>query len=306
MSIWTTIPAHVTPKPLIPVLTVGNLKGGVGKTTVVANLAMALVQARIRVLAIDLDFQASLSVALPPAVMPRYEKSNGAINVLLGSSYDMFHDSQVTGKGVPPFSDLSLVRTSFELADVEDRLFARFVLGKYQHDPRFALAQKLADPRLKQDFDLVILDTPPRVTMASINALCASSHVLIPTSLTPLAQSGAVTFTRYLTKLRNALCPNIEILGVLPTLTHGTLNDTEKKTLKALGELLSGATIWSEYFIPNRQAIADNQVRHNPEAREKFKRLATKVAEELKLKPDAGSHSRSIHPGAPGNWWSLS
>ena len=139
ISIWTAVPAQVSPQPAIPVLSVGNLKGGVGKTTVVANLASSLAKRGFRVLAIDMDFQASLSVALPPAIMPRprREDSDGGVSTLLGESYDMFHDGRVTGRGVKPFADLYLVRTSFKLSDVEDQLFARFILGRYEHDPRF-------------------------------------------------------------------------------------------------------------------------------------------------------------------------
>ncbi len=164
MSIWTTIPAQVAPPAAIPILSVGNLKGGVGKTTVVANLAIALVQAGLRVLAIDLDFQALLSVALPSNVMPRYEIADGGIHILLSEDYGIFHDTRVTALGPGPFSNLSLVRTSFQLADVEDKLFAAFILGEREKDPRFALARKLSDPRLSRDFDLVIIDTPPRLT----------------------------------------------------------------------------------------------------------------------------------------------
>jgi cellulose biosynthesis protein BcsQ len=129
VSIWTTIPAHVVTPPNAPVVSVGNLKGGVGKTTVVSNLAIALVQAGMRVLAIDLDFQASLSVAVPPGVVPRREVANGGVHALLSESYDMFHDDRITAVGVGKFADLSLVRTSLDLADVEDKLFAAFFLG---------------------------------------------------------------------------------------------------------------------------------------------------------------------------------
>ena len=126
MSIWTAIPAQIMPPPAIPVLSVGNLKGGVGKTSVVANLATALTLAGYRVLAIDLDFQASLSVAFSSNIMPRSESANGGIHALLSESYDMFYNNQITATGVKPFEDLSLIRTSLELGDVEDKLFAAF------------------------------------------------------------------------------------------------------------------------------------------------------------------------------------
>ena len=283
MSIWTTLQAPVVPPAAIPVLSIGNLKGGVGKTTIVANLASALVQSGMRVLAIDLDFQASLSVALPPVIVPRFESEDGGAAILRGAAYDMFHDHRFTGRGIGRYDGLSLVRTSLDLADVEDRLFAKFILRKEEEDLRFALARQLSDPRLRNDFDLVMIDTPPRLTMASISALCASSHVLIPTALTPMSRSGAVTFGEYLTTFRNSLCPRLQTLAILPTLTHGALTTPERVALGEIANRLPGVAIWEDCFIPRRQAIADNEVHKHPESRERFLHLARRVIQGLGL-----------------------
>lgn len=296
MSIWTTLPANVVAPPKVPVLSVGNLKGGVGKTAVVANLAVALTKAGLRVLAIDLDFQASLSVTLPSNIMPRLEKADGGIHVLLSESYDMFHNSQVTATGAAPFSDLSLVRTSLELADVEDKLFAAFILGEREKDPRFALARKLSDPRLARDFDIVIIDTPPRLTIASINAFCASTHVLIPTALTSVSLSGAVTFVQYLTEFGKNLCRPIDVLGVLATFTaRGELNAVEKKALDNLADYLPRIDVWSDIFIPLRQAIANNAVLQDADSRARFEYIAQKIIVKLGLRRNGNYQSRDAH-----------
>jgi chromosome partitioning protein len=306
MSIWTTFPAKVAQSPTVPVLTVGNLKGGVGKTSVVANLATALVQKGLRVLAIDIDFQASLSVALPPQIMPRHETSDGGINVLLGSSYDMFHDSRVTSRGVGNFSDLSLVRTSLELAKVEDMLFASFILGKEEQDPRFALCRKLLDPRLENDFDIVIIDTPPRLTIGTINAICASSHVLIPTALTPVARSGAATFVQYIREFYHAICPRLHLLGILPTLTSGTLTQRELAILNNMAQSISGVPIWTEQHIPRREAIANNLVHQHAPSRARFEALAEKIMTELNLKPGGTDEGLRAHGRTQFGWHSIS
>ena len=296
MSIWTTLAANIVSPPPIPVLSVGNLKGGVGKTAIAANLAVALTLAGYRVLAIDLDFQASLSVALPSNIMPRHEIADGGVHALLNESYEMFHNSQITAKGVTPFSDLSLVRTSLELAEVEDKLFAAFILGERKEDPRFALARKLSDPRLARDFDIVVIDTPPRLTIASINALCASTHVLIPTSLTSVSRSGAVTFAQYLTEFRKSLCPSVRILGVMATFTaNGTLNPAEEKALDQIAAYLPDVDVWRDIFIPVRQVIANNRVLKDPQERERFKYIAGKVAAKLRLNRDGNTHGRDAH-----------
>ncbi len=299
MSLWTTLPASVVPSPSIPVLSVGNLKGGVGKTAVVANLAVALTQAGLRVLAIDLDFQASLSVALPSNIMPRWETHDGGIQVVLNESYDIFHNDQITAKGAPPFSHLSLVRTSFELADVEDKLFAAFILGERERDPRFSLARKLSDPRLARDFDIVLVDTPPRLTIASINAFCASTHVLIPTALTAVSRSGAITFVEYLSEFRKHLCPSISVLGVLATFTAtGVLSPAEQKALDELERYLPLIQVWRDIFIPLRQDIANNRVLQNPDCRGRFAYIAQKIIGKLGLHPNGDNDGHRARSGA--------
>ncbi len=298
MSIWTTIGAPVVPSPAVPVISVGNLKGGVGKTTVVANLACALVRLGFRVLAIDLDFQASLSIAIPPQIIPRNEEGDGGANVLLGESYDMFHDTRVTAKGIKPYADLSLVRTSLMLADIEDRMFASFLLGQSREDIRFSLARKFIDPRLGRDFDIVLIDTPPRLTTASINALCASTHVLIPTALTPLAYNGAATFVAFLSEFRSRLCPRLRILGVLPTLTRLPLNPAELLFVTQIENDLPGVNVWAECAIPDRQPIADNKALANADAKLRFDILAQKVATELRLVPNGHNAGRRLNKSA--------
>jgi cellulose biosynthesis protein BcsQ len=299
MSIWTTLEAPVMPPPAIPVLSVGNLKGGVGKTSVVANLAVALTLKGLRVLAIDLDFQASLSVALPPNVMPRYEIADGGVHALLSENYDMFHNSHVTAMGVSPFADLSLVRTSLELAEVEDKLFAAFILGERENDPRFALARKLSDPRLARDFDLVVIDTPPRLTMASINAFCASTHVLVPTALTSMSRSGAETFVHYLKEFRKTLCPSLDMLGVVPTFTaHEELTLPERRVVEQLRLYLPGIDVWEEPVVPRRAGIANNEVLKDKALRGIFAGVARKIILKLGLKPDGSPQDRYSHRSA--------
>jgi chromosome partitioning protein len=288
------------------VLSVGNLKGGVGKTTVVANLAIALVQAGLRVLAIDLDFQASLSVALPTSVMPRREIADGGIHALLGESYDMFHDDRITAVGVGLFNDLSLVRTSLALADVEDKLFIAFFLGERERDPRLALARKLSDERLGRNFDVVLIDTPPRLTMGSVNALCASTHVLIPTSLTSMSRSGAVTFVHYLSEFRKTLCPSLRVVGVLPTFTaKGSLMPPEEKALEELAKFLPGMEIWRDVFLPIRQEIANNRVQQSPDSKARFDFIAQRLIRKLGLVRHGIDEDQYAYPGAGYNWADL-
>ena len=282
MSIWTTIPAAHVPPSALPVLVVGSLKGGVGKTSVVVYLAYALSLLGYRVLAIDLDFQSSLSAAFNEA-LPSVDV-DGAIHVLLLSSEEVFFDRRVVSDGYPPWQNLTVVRATFELADVEDRLFADLILGRSGLDARFALARKLAEPRLRKDFDIVLIDTPPRLTIGSLNAICAGTHVLIPTAPTVMSISGAVTFVDILERFKKSLALRIRVLAVLPTLAYqAEMNARENKLIDNLATDLPNIEIWKNLHIPRKQAIAENRRFNDLNIEPFFKPLALKIESALGL-----------------------
>lgn len=108
MSIWTFHPGFVPPKPSIPVVVISNLKGGVGKTTIAANLACALVhEVKLRVLAIDFDFQGCLSEALQLVV--GRSVNSGAINLLKQEDVAVMFDLATTTFGSGLAADLSVI-----------------------------------------------------------------------------------------------------------------------------------------------------------------------------------------------------
>jgi cellulose biosynthesis protein BcsQ len=139
--------------------------------------------------------------------------------------------------------------------------------------------------------------------MASINALCASTHILIPTTLTPMSESGAVTFSQFLEEFSNVLCPKLKILAALPTMTKGTLDQSEIKTIENLAKKMP---VWIEHSIPRRQAIADNRLNKDAFVRDLFDRLAEKVITTLGLHPDGPDEGRRTYRGAPIGGYRLS
>jgi len=69
----------------------------------------------------------------------------------------------------------------------------------------------------KEAYDIVIIDAPPRLTTASANALCASTHVLVPTILDNMSATAAVNTLDAIQKLSDQVSPGLKILGVVPT-----------------------------------------------------------------------------------------
>ncbi len=243
-SVWTQFPLPFVQQPVLPVLAVGNLKGGVGKTAIVSYLALALAARGYRVLAIDLDFQGSLTTVLN-YIRLRPEHT-GIIDFLLSESSDVLYDYQVISPSLPAWKNITVVGADFSLADAEDSLFAQLVMGTGSFDPRTLLAHKLAEPTLKHDYDVVILDTPPRLTIASINALVACTHILIPTAPTTVSMNGAHTFIALLERLREQICPRSRTMAVLPTL------GLHHKLPAGIGRGFQDVEFWADLHIPRR------------------------------------------------------
>ena len=200
------------------VLTIANLKGGVGKTTLVGNL-IAFFDRRMgkRVLALDLDYQGSLTTML------RKERGAGSressINLLLtkGAGADaLFRASRSLAPRLPRSS---IVPAFYELALFEDRALVEWLLQQGGDDVRYRLAQVLLDDAVRERYDVVLIDVPPRLTTGTINALCASTHVLVPTIFNPLAAEPVENFIRASKLLMDKLNPKLSFVGVVETMT---------------------------------------------------------------------------------------
>jgi cellulose biosynthesis protein BcsQ len=297
MGFWSDFALpHVSP-PSIPVLTIGNLKGGVGKTGVATYLAFALAKRQYRVLAIDLDFQSSLSTSLAHVMLSL--NGEGAMNALMSNSSDIFFNNQVVSQCVPPWQTLTVVSSNLELAEVEDSLFAELAKGKAPIDPRILLARKLSDPSLKGIFDIALIDTPPRLTIAALNALASCTHVLIPSAPTAVSVKGVETYVSLLHEPQNAVCPNGRILAILPTLgLSKELSDAQKKLFHRLERDLKPVDVWLDLHIQRRAAIADNRFYGERQISELFEPLADRLINAMGLqtngpnaghRPDAGT-----------------
>jgi len=214
-----------------PIIVVGNLKGGVGKTTVTANLiAHYALKKGERVLGIDLDFQGSLTAnALSQEnrdtlLVVESEKGLSPAAQLIDNrdaAWLQYAPHEIAG--VPT---AKLISTYYSLAGVENRLMIEWLLGKRSGDIRYQLASVLHDPLIQRSFDRIIIDAPPRLTTAAIQALCAATHVLIPTVLDELSTEAVGAFADQL-RIHQKLWPSLKIVGVVGTMTtNSTLSPT--------------------------------------------------------------------------------
>jgi chromosome partitioning protein len=240
----------------IPILMVATLKGGVGKTTLAANLAAQLAinwlnstGATLRVLLVDLDFQGSVSTmtvsdasrfALP-------SKANLLVSGELADGLLRQVAEPMTRPGMRPLS-IATVPAYYDLAQAENRTLVEWLLPLSDHDlisrllrlvnlrppapprsakdVRYLLAEALLDPQVQANYDLVIIDAPPRLTTAHVQAMCASTHLLIPTISDRLSGDAVARYVDQVATHRLgpsgndslAICPGLELIGVIGTM----------------------------------------------------------------------------------------
>ena len=194
-----------------------NMKGGVGKSTTTYNLAVGLVKFHNkRVLVVDIDPQGHSSVALG---IPTWELKIQLKDLLMGTAkvHEVIAHTD-SGVDVMP-SNLLLAEQEIPISGLPGREL---------------LLRKALAP-ISENYDFVLIDCPPNVGVFSINALMASSSVIIPVDMSYLGLLGIGGFERTINLIRERLDHPIEIAGVLATRFDGR-NNLSKSVLEKLQE----------------------------------------------------------------------
>ncbi len=186
-----------------------NQKGGVGKTTTTVNLGAALARAGRRVVVIDLDPQANLSLHLD-VQLESGEPSSYA--VLLGNSTfaAALRDTKTPGLRLLP-SNIDLSGAELELANAFGReLILRDAIDTWEKEHREKHGEAPAD--------YVLLDCPPSLGLLSVNGLVAAHEAVISVQTEFFALQGMTKLVDVVSLLRRRLNPRLEITGFLPCL----------------------------------------------------------------------------------------
>jgi cellulose biosynthesis protein BcsQ len=221
------------------IISLMNLKGGVGKSTIAANLGATLWRHfDRRVLLVDLDFQSSLSsLCLPAGDIDGLRRDKAFVQRL-------FHRKPGEFESIYPClhrirkdagCKCEILATDEDLADLEEQLMMQWVIGETDDDIRYRLRSLFHSDLVQQRYDYILLDCPPRNTTASINALAASDYMLIPVLMDQTSADAVPRMLSTLRRLKNnkevPLCPELQVMGVVANrvLQDGKLTPDEQQ-----------------------------------------------------------------------------
>ena len=182
------------------VICITNQKGGVGKTTTAVNLGYYLAKDKYRTLIVDFDPQGNATSGLG---LDKSELEASMVEVMQGTV-------ALEGAIVPTrHKHLDLVPTTPELANAEVELVSQ--TGKFT-------ILKNALSRVANDYDYIIIDSPPSLSLLTVNGMIASNYLLLPVQTEFYALEGVAQLLESMKLVRKAMNPHLQLLGILATM----------------------------------------------------------------------------------------
>jgi chromosome partitioning protein len=233
------------------IIAFGNLKGGVGKTTLAANFgAYVIKELQLPTLFVDLDFQASLSNLLIQACVGS-EIADQDIESLIDRLFEDRPELTAIHESIlhldPKLSRGWLVPSSYQFAQFENRLLMRqLLLEQVGLDVRYRLAHALLRPEVTRKYKVIIIDLPPRMSLGAINALIACHYFFVPTILDKLSSEAVGQFLSHMRAVRDELELDLELAGIIGTMS---LRDELRPSEQRIWDNLESAGhVWRNGF----------------------------------------------------------
>jgi len=186
------------------IIVIANQKGGVGKTTTTVNLAAGLAEADKKTLIVDLDPQGNATSGLG---LDKNELENTLYDILVNEEdpQETIHETGIENLYIIP-SDKNLAGAEIELVGVKKR--------------EFRLREALK--KIQDDYDYICIDSPPSLSLLTVNGLTASDTVLIPLQCEYYALEGLSELLQTIILVRDNLNKDLKLQGVILTMFQRT------------------------------------------------------------------------------------
>ncbi len=218
------------------VYAIASQKGGVGKTTTAANFGIELAREGYKVLLIDADAQGSLTASLGYTEPDRLDETLATVmgNIIKEEHFDkrlgILHHQE----------GIDLLPCNIELSGIECSLVSTFcrevVLSKYIY-------------RIKHDYDYIIIDCAPSLSLITINAFATADKVIIPVQAAYLSLKGLEQLIKTISKVKGGLNTKLGIDGILITMLNNRTNYA-REIVTLLDEAYGGAVHIYDSKIP--------------------------------------------------------
>ena len=197
------------------VLCCGNQKGGVGKTFTTENLGVGLAQEGKKVLLVDMDPQASLTISLGH---PRPDELPVTISDMMQK---VIMDEEIQPQeGILTHPEgVDLMPASISLSGLEVSLVNAM--------SRESILKQYLEP-LKKEYDFIILDCMPSLGMLTVNALAASDQLIVPVQAQYLSAKGLEQLLQTVNKVKRQINPKLRIEGILLTMVDSRTNNAKE------------------------------------------------------------------------------
>lgn len=202
------------------IVSISNIKGGVGKTTTAAVLAVGLAEKGYRVLLIDSDPQTNLTMCF------LQEQTDE-----LSSLYDIYGDGEsIDDVKVPVRDNMDLVIGDFELCNAD---------MQFTKAGRLKMLKK-AIKSIGTEYDFIVIDTPPNLGILSLNAFIASNYVLVPMTVDSFSLKGVRLLKETLGDVKDETEKELPVAGILLTRYNSRTNVSKllEKSLNSAATLL--------------------------------------------------------------------
>lgn len=226
------------------IIAFGNHKGGVSKTTTTASVGSILASRGYKVLVIDLDAQANLTVSLL-----KQEPDDSIYYSLTGKREGL--------PIIPVSENLSIVPASLQLAMAELELTAAISREK--------ILSELLEP-IKDNYDFILIDCPPSLGLLTLNAFTASNEIIIPLIAEVLPFKGLTMINNFISQVQHRLNPKAHVSGILIARWEATklTREIEQRLRQQLGSLVFQTKIRKNITIAEAPLESKNIVEFDP------------------------------------------